>query len=101
VSWGGRPLPSELATRIRGPWLPSAACRSTHFDEWIADHYETLWPELFHLAVVDAAVNFLTDLAATGPALELGFGTGRIVLPLSRRDVCACTESSARSAAWS
>ena len=30
-------------------------------------------------------MNFLNDLAGTGAALELGIGTGRIALPLSRR----------------
>jgi SAM-dependent methyltransferase len=59
----------------------------THFDEWIADHYEVLWPELFDPAVVDPAVRFLAHLAAMGPVLEFGIGTGRIALPLSRRDV--------------
>jgi SAM-dependent methyltransferase len=57
----------------------------THFDDWIAQRYETLWPELFEPAVVDPAVNVLVELAGTGPALELGIGTGRIALPLSRR----------------
>jgi SAM-dependent methyltransferase len=32
-------------------------------------------------------VSFLADMAGTGPALELGIGTGRIALPLSRRGV--------------
>ena len=53
------------------------------FDEWIAERYETLWPELFDPAVVDPAVSVLADLAAAGPALEFGVGTGRIALPLS------------------
>ena len=56
-----------------------------YFDERIARTYEAKWPELFEPAVVDAAVNFLNDLAGTGAALELGIGTGRIALPLSRR----------------
>ena len=56
-----------------------------YFDERIARTYEARWPELFEPAVVDAAVNFLNDLAGTGAALELGIGTGRIALPLSRR----------------
>ena len=59
----------------------------TRFDEWIAQRYETLWPELFVPAVIDAAVNFLEGLAGAGPALELGIGTGRVALPLSRRGV--------------
>jgi SAM-dependent methyltransferase len=58
-----------------------------HFDEWIAQRYETLWPELFDPAVVGPAVDFLADLAGAGTALELGVGTGRIALPLSRRGV--------------
>jgi SAM-dependent methyltransferase len=59
----------------------------THFDEWIAQRYETLWPELFDPAVLDPAVDFLSDLAGAGPALELGIGTGRVALPLSRRGI--------------
>ena len=64
-------------------------CRvaETHFDEWIAQRYETLWPELFHPAALDPAVDFLSDLAGAGPALELGIGTGRVALPLSRRGI--------------
>ena len=57
------------------------------FDEWIAERYETLWPELFDPALVDPAVSVLADLAAAGPALEFGVGTGRIALPLSGRGV--------------
>jgi SAM-dependent methyltransferase len=57
------------------------------FDEWIASRYERLWPELFAPAVIDPAVSFLAELAATGPALELGIGTGRIAVPLSCRGV--------------
>ena len=57
------------------------------FDEWVAQRYDRLWPELFDPAVVDPAVRFLADLAGTGAALEFGIGTGRIALPLSRRGV--------------
>jgi 16S rRNA A1518/A1519 N6-dimethyltransferase RsmA/KsgA/DIM1 with predicted DNA glycosylase/AP lyase activity len=32
-------------------------------------------------------VDFLADLAGTGPALEFGIGTGRVALPLSQRGV--------------
>ena len=56
-----------------------------YFDERIASSYEARWPELFEASVVEPAVNFLNDLAGTGAALELGIGTGRIALPLSRR----------------
>jgi SAM-dependent methyltransferase len=59
----------------------------TGFDEWIAERYETLWPELFDPAVIDPAVDLLVELAGGGPALEFGVGTGRIALPLRRRGV--------------
>jgi SAM-dependent methyltransferase len=59
----------------------------TFFDEWIAEHYAVLWPELFDPAVVEPAVHLLAGLAGTGAALEFGIGTGRIALPLSRRGV--------------
>jgi SAM-dependent methyltransferase len=59
----------------------------TRFDEWIAQRYETLWPELFDPAVLDPAVAFLVDLAGAGPALEFGVGTGRVAVPLSSRGV--------------
>jgi len=58
-----------------------------YFDERIAESYEAKWPELFEPAAVDPVVNFLADLAGPGPVLELGIGTGRIALPLSRRGV--------------
>jgi SAM-dependent methyltransferase len=59
----------------------------THFDERIAAHYETLWPELFDPALVESTVCFLAALTTAGPVLEFGVGTGRIALPLSRRNV--------------
>ncbi len=59
----------------------------THFDEWIAAHYDVLWPELFDPALIEATVSFLAALTPAGPALEFGVGTGRIALPLSRRNV--------------
>jgi SAM-dependent methyltransferase len=58
-----------------------------YFDERIATSYEAKWPELFEPAVVDPAVELLADLAGTGAALELGIGTGRLAVPLSRRGV--------------
>ena len=59
----------------------------THFDEWIAGHYATLWPGLFDPAVVEPTLDFLAELAGTGAALEFGIGTGRVALPLNRRGV--------------
>jgi Methyltransferase domain len=58
-----------------------------YFDGEIAQGYETKWADSFHPAVVDPAVSFLAELAGSGAALELGIGTGRIALPLSRRGV--------------
>jgi SAM-dependent methyltransferase len=55
------------------------------FDEWIAQRYEALWPELFDPALIDLTVSFLARLA--GPALEFGIGTGRIALPLRDRGI--------------
>jgi len=49
------------------------------FDAWAAD---TFAPE-----VVEPAVSFLSELAGSGAALELGIGTGRLALPLARRGV--------------
>jgi SAM-dependent methyltransferase len=59
----------------------------SYFTEWVAQRYETLWPELFDPAVIEPTVGFLADSASDGPALELGIGTGRVGLPLSRRGV--------------
>lgn len=42
----------------------------THFDEWIAEHYDNLWPELFEPAFVEPSLDVLADLAGGGPALE-------------------------------
>jgi SAM-dependent methyltransferase len=58
-----------------------------YFDERIARSYDAKWPELFEPAVVDPAVSLLAGLAGAGAALELGIGTGRIAIPLSRRGV--------------
>jgi SAM-dependent methyltransferase len=58
-----------------------------YFDERIAATYEEKWPELFEPAAIDPVVSFLADLARSGTALELGIGTGRLALPLSRRGI--------------
>jgi hypothetical protein len=59
----------------------------SHFDEWIAERFQLLWPELFEPGVVEPSVELLADLAGTGSALEFGIGTGRIAVPLSHRGV--------------
>lgn len=57
------------------------------FDEWIAEHYRALWPELHEPASIERTVDVLGELAHGGAALELGVGTGRIAIPLSNRGV--------------
>jgi SAM-dependent methyltransferase len=59
----------------------------SHFDDWVAERYQRLWPELFDPGVIEPAVDFLVDLAGAGRCLEFGIGTGRVALPLSRRGV--------------
>jgi SAM-dependent methyltransferase len=56
-----------------------------YFDEWVAQKYKVLWAHLFASEFVEPAVSFLADLAGDGRVLELGIGTGRLALPLSRR----------------
>jgi SAM-dependent methyltransferase len=58
-----------------------------YFDERIAKAYDAKWAYLTEPSVVDPAVSFLAELAGAGAALELGIGTGRLALPLSRRGV--------------
>jgi SAM-dependent methyltransferase len=58
-----------------------------YFDEPVAKSYDANSSSLFEPAVLEPAVSFLADLAGTGAALELGIGTGRVALPLSRRGV--------------
>ena len=58
-----------------------------YFDVWVAQHYEVLWPHLFEPQIVEPAVSLLAELAGDGRALELGIGTGRLALPLSRRGI--------------
>jgi SAM-dependent methyltransferase len=57
------------------------------FGEGVAERYDESSPEMFDPAVVGPVVDFLAGLAGDGPALELGIGTGRIAIPLSRRGV--------------
>ena len=60
--------------------------KRNYFDGQIAENYD-LAPDIFDPVVVDPIVSCLADLAGGGAALELGIGTGRIALPLSRRGV--------------
>jgi SAM-dependent methyltransferase len=53
----------------------------TAYGTEIADEYDELYEDMFE---TDTAVACLTELAAGGPVLELGIGTGRLALPLAR-----------------
>jgi SAM-dependent methyltransferase len=58
-----------------------------HFGEEVAARYDESEGDEFESAAVASVIDFLVDLAGDGAALELGIGTGRIALPLSRRGV--------------
>ena len=58
-----------------------------YFDERAAARYDEDSADVSTPEVVDPIVDFLAELAGTGPALELAIGTGRIALPLARRGV--------------
>jgi len=58
-----------------------------YFGEGVAERYDESSTEMFHPAVVGPVVDFLAGLAGDGAALELGIGTGRVAIPLSRRGV--------------
>jgi SAM-dependent methyltransferase len=58
-----------------------------YFDADVARSYEEKWPEIHEPSAIEPVVDFLADLAGPGPALELGIGTGRIALPLSKRGI--------------
>jgi SAM-dependent methyltransferase len=64
----------------------SAVPNRDYFDNPIAADYDAGSADMFDPAVV-ATVSFLAKLAEEGGALELGIGTGRIALPLSRRGI--------------
>jgi len=58
-----------------------------YFGERVAERYDESLGEMGDPAVVEPTVDFLAGLAAGGGALELGIGTGRIALPLSKRGI--------------
>jgi 2-polyprenyl-3-methyl-5-hydroxy-6-metoxy-1,4-benzoquinol methylase len=58
-----------------------------YFGERVAARYDETSADTFEEAEVEPVVDFLAELATDGPALELGIGTGRIALPLSRRGI--------------
>src|SRR5207247_4699504 len=58
-----------------------------HFGERLARRFDERYAYQSAPEVVDPIVDFLTDLARGGAALELGIGTGRIALPLAQRGI--------------
>jgi SAM-dependent methyltransferase len=59
--------------------------RVNYFDERVAAGYDDDSSPMFDTAAIESTVDVLAGLAGDGAALELGIGTGRIALPLSRR----------------
>ena len=53
----------------------------------MAASYDESAAEMFDPVVVTPVVDFLTELAGGGNALEFGIGTGRVALPLAERGV--------------
>lgn len=60
-------------------WLSEEARR---WDDAAADAYDTPGEGMFEPGLLAATVSLLKELAAGGPALELGVGTGRVAIPL-------------------
>jgi hypothetical protein len=76
-----------MADRARSVRAMLASVAETHFDEWIAQRYDALWPHLRDPAILDPAVDVLVELAVGGALLEFGIGTGRLAVPLHQRGV--------------
>src|SRR5918999_883822 len=60
--------------------------------DWDASTYGSVMAEVFDTWYgvppdAENAADFLSGLARSGPALELGIGTGRVALPLAKRGV--------------
>jgi SAM-dependent methyltransferase len=58
-----------------------------YFGETVAATYDEPDGERFDPAAIERTVDVLADLASGGSALEFAIGTGRIALPLARREV--------------
>jgi SAM-dependent methyltransferase len=58
-----------------------------YFGEPVAATYDETSDRMFDPAVIGPTIDFLSDLAGDGRALELGIGAGRIALPLAARGV--------------
>jgi SAM-dependent methyltransferase len=60
---------------------------SDYWDAEMAEQYDETSAFMFAPEVLDPAVDALSGLAETGPALELAIGTGRVAIPLAERGV--------------
>ena len=58
-----------------------------YFGEPVAERYDESTADMSEPTTVDPVVDFLVDLCFDQSALELGIGTGRIALPLSKRGI--------------
>jgi SAM-dependent methyltransferase len=58
-----------------------------HFGPPVAERFDERYAYQADPAVLEPVLDFLTDLARDGKALELGIGTGRIALPLAQRGI--------------
>jgi len=58
-----------------------------HFGEDVASRYDEDEAAMFAASALEPAVDFLAELAAGRPVLELGIGTGRVALPLHSRGI--------------
>ena len=58
-----------------------------YFGEQVAAEYDDSESARFDPTAIGVTVDVLAELAGTGRALELGIGTGRVALPLSRRGI--------------
>jgi methyltransferase family protein len=58
-----------------------------YFDDGVARRYDEAEAEMFAAGVVEPAADFLAEHADSGAALEMGIGTGRIAVPLSKRGI--------------
>jgi hypothetical protein len=67
-------------------YRPAVDDADGHFGERVAASYDET-ADVFGPGVVAATVDVLARLADSGPALELGIGTGRIALPLAAKSV--------------
>ena len=73
--------------RVRRRFERVGVVPEDYFGERVAERYDSSSDELFQPAAIEPVVEFLAVLAGDGNALELGIGTGRIALPLSRRGI--------------